>query len=77
VRLGRAILVIASLCAIGCTSPESVRSRGGGAGADIGNRREFVFMHEGSRPFINTPRLVPTQPPPLDPASQADRLSRK
>jgi hypothetical protein len=34
-------------------------------------------MHEGSRPFYQTPQLIPAKPPPLDSARQADELSRK
>ena len=36
---------------LGCTSPETTRTRGGGPGADVGNRREIVRMHEGAQPF--------------------------
>ena len=32
----------------GCTSPEAERVRGGGPGADVGNRGTPVVMHEGS-----------------------------
>jgi hypothetical protein len=31
-----------------CSSPETTRTRGGGPGADVGNRDKFVQMHEGS-----------------------------
>lgn len=61
---------------IGCTSPESTRSRGGGPGADIGNRGDEVMMHEGSKPYHGTPVKQPAQSPALDSANQADRLSR-
>ncbi|MDX2201253.1 MAG: hypothetical protein NW223_00750 [Hyphomicrobiaceae bacterium] len=54
-----------------CTSPEASRIRGGGAGGDTGNRPAVVRMHEGSRPFHGTPRLVFGKPPALDTASQA------
>jgi hypothetical protein len=60
-----------------CTSPERTRTRGGGPGADVGNRDKVVEMHEGSRPFWKTPDLIPTKHPPLAPASQADQLSRQ
>jgi len=60
-----------------CTSPETTRTRGGGPGADVGNRTKFVQMHEGSRPFENTPKIIPTKHPSLAPASQANDLSRK
>jgi hypothetical protein len=62
---------------VACHSPETTRTRGGGPGADVGNRRQVINMHEGSRPFYKTPDLIPAKPPPLDAASQADSLSRK
>ncbi|HTM07968.1 MAG TPA: hypothetical protein VL754_06230 [Verrucomicrobiae bacterium] len=64
---------------IGCNSPETSRSRGGGSGADVGNRTKntaAVRMHEGSDPFAKTPKIIPTQGPSLDGARQANRLSR-
>ena len=64
------------LFVIGCASPEARRARGGGPGADVGNRTNIVRMHEGSQPFWKTPHLIPVQHPPLAPASQADQLSR-
>ena len=48
----RVILLTAlSFCLVGCASPETGRTRGGGPGADMGNRNKFVEMHEGSQPF--------------------------
>jgi hypothetical protein len=44
-----------------CTSPESERTLGGGPGADVGNRGDPVEMHEGSRPYASTPRLIPSR----------------
>ena len=38
-------------CSRRCASPETTRTRGGGPGADVGNRAKVVQMHEGSRPF--------------------------
>lgn len=64
------------LFVVGCTSPEATRTRGGGPGADVGNRGSILDMHEGSKPFWKTPDLIPAKHPPLEPASQADRLSR-
>ena len=61
----------------GCVSPESARTRGGGAGADVGNRTKVVEMHEGSRPFEQTPQIIDAEHPPLETARQADQLSRK
>ena len=68
------LVVLCTLAA--CASPETGRSRGGGPGADIGNRTKFVRMHEGADPFYKTPKLIRTQPPPLASARQADTLSR-
>lgn len=72
------MIFIAVLCyLVGCASPETTRARGGGPGADVGNRTKIVEMHEGSKPFAKTPKLIPAQGPPLAPASQADQLSRQ
>jgi hypothetical protein len=77
VSLPLIVLVALLFYLTACVSPEITRTRGGGSGADVGNRAKDVQMHEGSRPFENTPRLIPTKHPPLEPASQADELSRK
>jgi hypothetical protein len=74
-RLFGLLIVISALAA--CTSPETTRTRGGGPGADIGNRGQILQMHEGSKPFEKTPKLIPAQHPPLAAANQADQLSRK
>jgi hypothetical protein len=71
------LLLIASAALAACTSPESTRSRGGGPGADVGNRKEIVSVHEGARPFENTPKLIPGKHPPLETASQADESTRR
>lgn len=71
-----AVVAGASLVIAACTSPEATRLRAGGPGADVGNRREIVRMHEGSQPYWATPRLIGNQGPPLEAARQADRLSR-
>ena len=70
-------LIVLFLFMVACVSPETTRTRGGGPGADVGNRDKFVQMHEGSRPFERTPKLIPAKHPPLNPASHADELSRK
>jgi len=59
-RPGRSpvVAVLAILALAGCTSPEASRRRGGGPGADVGNRGPVVEMHEGSRPYHGTPRLI-------------------
>ena len=49
----------AAALAAACASPEAERTRGGGPGADTGNRGEVVRMHDGSQPYAGTPRLVP------------------
>lgn len=71
----RLLVLLVVTAAVGCTSPESERTRGGGPGADTGNRREAVLMHEGARPYEGTPRLIAVEPPDLDAANQAHRLS--
>ena len=71
------LLTALSFYLVGCASPETARTRGGGPGADVGNRSKFVEMHEGSQPFWNTPKIIPAKHPPLDPANQADELSRR
>ncbi len=43
------------LLAAACSSPEAARVRGGGPGADVGNRKPVVQMHEGARPYHDTP----------------------
>ena len=69
------IAVLSALVA--CTSPETTRTRGGGPGADLGNRTKVVRMHEGSHPFDNTPQIITAKHPPLAPARHADQLSRQ
>jgi hypothetical protein len=71
------MLLIVCTALAGCVSPESTRTRGGGPGADVGNRTKVVEMHEGSRPFEKTPRIIDAEHPPLETARQADQLSRK
>ena len=72
------IVFLVVLCTLaGCASPEAGRQRGGGAGADVGNRSKFVRMHEGSDPFYKTPKLIGSPPPPLTGARQAEQLSRQ
>ena len=75
--LARMALVALFFCCAACTSPEATRTRGGGPGADVGNKTKVVRMHEGSRPFEGTPKIIETKHPPLDPAYQADELSRQ
>jgi hypothetical protein len=60
-----------------CGSPEATRTQGGGPGGDVGNRPEIVRMHEGSRPYHDSARLVPGGMPGLDPASQARGFGKR
>lgn len=53
-------LLLILLAAPACASPEAVRTRGGGRGADVGNRGEPVEIHAGARPYYKTPCV--TQP---------------
>jgi hypothetical protein len=77
VSLARISLIALLFYLAGCTSPETTRTRGGGPGADVGNRTKIVQMHEGSIPFEKTPKIIPAKSPPLAPANQADQLSRQ
>jgi hypothetical protein len=71
------LLLIACTYLAGCRSPEAMRTRGEGPGADVGNRRQTVELHEGSRPFWKTRDHIGVEHPPLGPARQADQLSRR
>jgi hypothetical protein len=71
------MLLIAFTTLAGCVSPEATRTRGGGPGADLGNRTRVLEMHEGSRPFWETPQIIATKHAPTDTADQADALSRQ
>ena len=72
-----ALLMILTAVIAGCASPEASRSRGGGPGADVGNRSSIVRMHEGSHPFERTPIIIGAEHPPLEPARQASEFSRR
>jgi len=76
VGLNAIIFLAVLFLLVGCTSPESIRTRGGGPGADVGNRTKVVRMHEGSDPFAKTPKIIRAQNPSLAGARQADQLSR-
>jgi hypothetical protein len=76
-KLRATMLLIACTALAGCTSPEATRTRGGGPGADVGNRSPTVEMHDGSRPFWRTPDRIGVEHPSLEPARQADQLSRQ
>jgi len=69
-------ILAATLLLVACTSPEAERTQGGGPGADTGNRPDFVRMHEGSKPYEETPRLIRAEGPPLDGAQSAREAGR-
>jgi hypothetical protein len=69
-------LAFLALAAAACASPEATRARAQGGGADVGNVREPVAMHEGADPYWRTPRVKGLTGPDLGPARHADRLSR-
>jgi hypothetical protein len=49
------VLLLMAGVALGCTSPESARVRGGGAGADVGNHpRGAVQIHAGAEMYYRT-----------------------
>jgi hypothetical protein len=76
----RVLFAVWALLAVGlvaCTSPEVERTRGGGPGADIGNRGPVVEMHEGAQPYYRTPCVTTldtcTGPLPVFGRPSADR----
>lgn len=76
--IGVGALSLASALLFGCQSPEARRQLGGGPGSDVGNRSSVVAMHEGSRPYYQTPgRIGPFGGADLDPARQADHLGQR
>ena len=53
---------------LACASPEARRTRGGGPGADVGNRGSPVELHAGAQPYHNTPCVEKVEcngPPPV------------
>jgi hypothetical protein len=70
------VVFIAFVMVCGCVSPEATRARGGGRGADVGNRPATVKMHDGSDPFWKTPERIKAEHGPLESSTQAERLSR-
>jgi len=54
-RWGSIVLLLMAGVALGCTSPESTRVRGGGAGADVGNHPHgAVQIHAGTEMYYRT-----------------------
>jgi hypothetical protein len=52
------LLVLLPAALVACDSPEARRTRGAGPGADVGNRRPVVEMHQGAQPYYKTPCLT-------------------
>lgn len=59
-RAGRLLAVILMLGVSSCTSPEALRSRGSGPGADVGNLGAIVTLHAGADPYYQTPCRIPS-----------------
>lgn len=53
------VVVAAALALAACGSPETGRVRGGGPGADVGNRGAEVQIHGELNPFQDTPLKGP------------------
>ena len=68
------LILVSTLLALGCTSPEATRVRGGDGGGDVGNRPRHVKMHEGSRQYWKTPVRI-GEAMPVEPSEQARQLS--
>jgi len=81
VRLAVAAGLATAVSLAACTSPEATRVRGGGPGADMGNRDAVVEMHGGSNMYWKTPcKATEAQcPGPLPAAGtpERDRLLRE
>jgi hypothetical protein len=62
------VLVLAALVgAAACASPEAARERGGGPGADPGNRDAIVEIHQGAEPYHGTPcRMTDVECPEVE-----------
>jgi hypothetical protein len=49
------VVLLVAAVAFGCTSPEATRTRGGGAGADVGNHPQgAVQLHAGNKMYYGT-----------------------
>ena len=48
-------LLAAGVAAAACASPEAMRARGGGPGADPGNHGTSVQIHAGAKVYYKTP----------------------
>ena len=49
------VTLVAAAALGACHSPEARRARGGGPGADVGNRGPSVELHGRTNPFFQTP----------------------
>lgn len=49
------LFIVCLLLLTACRSPEAARTRGGGPGADVGNRREPAEIHAGAKPYYESP----------------------
>jgi hypothetical protein len=56
--MARLAILAALVVGTACARPEAERVRGGGPGADIGNRDGQLEMHEGSVIYHSTPCLT-------------------
>lgn len=54
----KAAIASLALLLAACASPEAMRVRGGGPGADIGNRGTPVVFHHGAKPYYKTPCIT-------------------
>jgi len=59
-----AVALLVALLAACDPSPEAARVRGGGPGADVGNRPADLQIHGGNESAFKTPNLNPTLPRP-------------
>lgn len=63
----RGAALVGLIGAAGCASPEAERERGGGPGADPGNRDVIVEIHEGAEPYHDTPcRMTDVECPEVE-----------
>jgi hypothetical protein len=49
------LLVLGIFLLTACASPEAIRTRGGGPGADVRNWGKPVELHAGAHPYHGTP----------------------
>jgi hypothetical protein len=69
-RLSSALLlVLLAAGLVACDSPEARRTRGTGPGADVGNRRPVVDMHQGAQPYYKTPCVTIRDKCPENPST--------